>query len=186
MTRGITAVKATIVAIIMAGALAFAGATAAQASVLYPPVDACGVADVTVSAGDTISFSCQSGTFAANEAVTITVTGENGADATFAFVRMAISTGSATYTSSATGTLPAVSITLPADAKGIYNIAAVSSGSAGGIASVTIVAADGLPTTGGDSGQLLGIWIGGGALVLAGVVVLVAVLVRRRNDARDL
>jgi len=51
---------------------------------------------------------------------------------------------------------------------------------------VTIVAADGLPTTGGDSGQLLGIWIGGGALVLAGVVVLVAVLVRRRNDARDL
>jgi len=131
MTRGITAVKATIVAIIMAGALAFAGATAAQASVLYPPVDACGVADVTVSAGDTISFSCQSGTFAANEAVTITVTGENGADATFAFVRMAISTGSATYTSSATGTLPAVSITLPADAKGIYNIAAVSSGSAG-------------------------------------------------------
>ncbi|MBN9177762.1 MAG: cell wall protein [Microbacterium sp.] len=158
---------------------------AAQASTIYPPVDACSTSSATIEAGATIEFSCAAGTFGANEPVTITVTGENGAGVTFAFVRFAISTGSAARTSDATGALRAVGITLPQNASGVYNIAAISPTSAGGAASTSIVGADGLPRTGGDSGQLLGIWIGGGALVAAGAIVLIALALRRRGNRDD-
>jgi LPXTG-motif cell wall-anchored protein len=39
-----------------------------------------------------------------------------------------------------------------------------------------------LPSTGGDSESLLGIWVGGGALVLAGATVAVAATVRRNRQ----
>ena len=58
---------------------------AAQASTIYPPVDSCTSSPASVPAGGTLSFVCASGTFAANEPVTITVTGENGRDVAFAF-----------------------------------------------------------------------------------------------------
>ena len=67
----------------------------------------------------------------------------------------------------------------------MYNIAAISRSSAGGTASASITGTDGLPTTGGDSGQLIGVWVGGGALVLAGITVLVALAARRRRDRDD-
>lgn len=91
-----------------------------------------------------------------------TVTGENGGSATL-------------------GT----TIVLPSDASGIYNIAAVSSSSAGGTASVTVTASgeENLPTTGGDAGTI-GLWAGAGLLVIAGGAVAVAASVRRsRNQA---
>ncbi|WP_157553730.1 cell wall protein [Microbacterium hominis] len=158
---------------------------AAQASTIYPPVDSCTSSPASVPAGGTLSFVCASGTFAANEPVTITVTGENGRDVAFGIVRFAISTGSVTRTSDATGALPAVGITLPQNASGVYNIAAISRSSAGGTASTSITGADGLPSTGGDSGQLVGVWVGGGALVLAGATVLIALAARRRRDRDD-
>lgn len=101
-------------------------------------------------------------------------------------VRLGISTGSITRTSDANGALGEVRIVLPSSASGVYNIAAISRSSAGGTASASITGADGLPRTGGDSGQLIGVWVGGGALVLAGAVVLVALAVRRRRDRHDL
>ncbi len=58
------------------GALLARSPVAAQVSTIYPPVDSCTVSPASVSAGGTLSFSCQSGTFSANEPVTITVTGE--------------------------------------------------------------------------------------------------------------
>ena len=76
-------------------------------------------------------------------------------------------------------------ITLPANASGVYNIAAISATSAGGAASASIVGADGLPSTGGNSDQLLGVWIGGGALVLAGAVIVIARVARARRDRND-
>ncbi|MCT9001950.1 cell wall protein [Microbacterium memoriense] len=155
---------------------------AAQASSIYPPVDACESSQSAAAAGATITFSCNAGTFGADEAVTVTLTGENAASARFALVRLEVSTLSGAYTSTSSGALDAVRITLPSNSSGIYNIAAVSATSAGGTSSVSALGADGLPSTGGDSSQLLGLWIGGGAVVLAGVVILVAVWLRRRRD----
>ncbi|EXJ51152.1 cell wall protein [Microbacterium sp. MRS-1] len=159
---------------------------AAHASTIYPPVDSCTTSPASITAGGTLSFSCAERTFGADEPVTITVTGHDGANTSFAMVHLGISTGSTTRTSDANGALGEVRIVLPATASGVYNIAAISRSSAGGTASASITGADGLPRTGGDSGQLVGVWVGGGALVLAGAVVLVALAVRRRRDRNDL
>ena len=157
----------------------------AQASTIYPPVDACSTSPASAGPGATVAFSCAARTFGANEPVTITVTGQDGRDVAFAMAHFAISTGSITRTSGADGALDTVRLTLPSSASGVYNIAAISRSSAGGTASASITGADGLPTTGGDSGQLIGVWVGGGALVLAGITVLVALAARRRRDRDD-
>ncbi|GAA5035514.1 cell wall protein [Microbacterium fluvii] len=172
-------------AMAVVGIAAFAAPTAASASTLYPPSDACSVSPSTMTAGSTVTFECGDGTFGAAETVTITVTGENGAGVEFGFVKFAVSTGSTTRTSTATGALEGVTITLPADASGVYNFAAISPTSAGGAASTTVTAADGsLPVTGADSARLIGLWVGGGVLLLAGAVI-VAVTVARRRRERD-
>ncbi|MDT0185755.1 cell wall protein [Microbacterium oleivorans] len=168
--------------------LAVGAPVAAHASTIYPPVDACQSDAAGAGPGDTVSFSCDDTTFGPNETVTVTVTGENGAGATFAMVRMAVSTASAVYESDASGALPTVRITLPSDARGVYNIAAVSATSAGGTASAVIdtsQSTDPLVRAGFDGTQLTGLWIGAGALVAAGAVILVAAGLRRRRDRID-
>lgn len=168
------AVAATLVAV-----SAWALPTAAHASTIYPPAGSCTTTPTTTQAGGTIAFACVAATFSGDEQVTITVTGENGDQAAIGMVRFAISTASDTAQSEADGSLEDVSITLPRDASGTYNIAAVSSTSAGGTAAVTVVGADGLPSTGLDSSSVMGLWIGGGALVLAGGALAVAAGMRR-------
>ncbi|MRH29159.1 LPXTG cell wall anchor domain-containing protein [Microbacterium sp. SYP-A9085] len=181
--------KAGVIASVAAGAALLAPA-AAQAATIYPPTNACSISPATITPGGTVDFSCGAGTFSANEKVTITITGEDGANVKIGFVKFAISTASGTSTSAADGSLAAVPLAFPADASGAYNIAAVSPTSAGGTASVAVAAAGGgssaeLPVTGMDSSQLLGFWIGGGALVLAGGAFAVAASVRRnRKQAR--
>ena len=74
----------------------------------------------------------------------------------------------------------------PSTASGVYNLTAVSEGSAGGTASVTVVPATtsgggSLPATGIDSSSLLGLWVGGGALILVGGTLAVATTVRRNR-----
>ncbi|WP_405371707.1 MULTISPECIES: cell wall protein [unclassified Microbacterium] len=172
---------------LLAGLLV-AAPVSASASTIYPPVDACASDAEGAGAGDTITFECDDRTFGANERVTITVTGENGAGATFAMVRTAISTGSTVRESDASGALAPVEITLPSDARGVYNIAAVSATSAGGTASAVVTSSDEgsiLPISGFDSNQLLGLWIGGGALILAGAVIVGAAALRRHRDRTD-
>lgn len=175
---------------IIATAMMFGAPAAATASgsTIYPPVDACQSDAASAGAGDTFTFSCDETTFGANERVTITVTGENGAGATFGMVRTAITTASTTRESDADGALPPVEITLPSDARGVYNIAAVSATSAGGTASAVLDASGDsgvLPLSGFDSNQLMGLWIGGGALLLAGAVIIGAAAVRRHRDNTD-
>lgn len=170
--------RVAIAAAIVAGS-ALALPQAANASVIYPPSNACAVNPSAASAGETIVFSCDADTFSPNEDVTITITGENGADANFGFVKFAVSTGNTTRTSTDTGALAAVEITLPSDASGVYNIEALSATSAGGVASPTVSADGNLPATGSDNAQLLGLWIGGGTLVLAGGAIAIATTVRR-------
>ncbi|KAF2414812.1 cell wall protein [Microbacterium sp. B35-04] len=157
---------------------------AAGASTIYPPSGSCTASPTTTQAGGTIAFACEAETFSPDESLTITVTGENGADASIGMVRFAITTASGTATSAADGSLTAIDITLPSNATGTYNIAAVSSTSAGGTAAVTITGADGLPATGLDQASTIGLWIGGGALLLAGAALAIVATVRRRRDLR--
>ena len=123
------------------------------------------------------------GTFSPSEFVTVTVEGATGADV--GFIKFAV-TSAGNTTSSAAGSI-SVPISFPSNASGTYNIAAVSATSAGGAASASIGSAAGsgssgsLPATGIDSSSLLGLWVGGGALVLAGGAVAVATAVRRNR-----
>ncbi|MFC8682649.1 LPXTG cell wall anchor domain-containing protein [Microbacterium ureisolvens] len=168
----------------LAAAAVFAAPAAANASTIYPPSGSCTASPTTTQAGGTIEFACAAETFSPDESVTITVTGENGAGTRIGMVRFAITTASSTASSAADGSLPGIDITLPSNASGTYNIAAVSATSAGGNAAVTITGADGLPSTGLDQGQTLGLWIGGGALLLAGAALAIVAAIRRRNNAR--
>ncbi|MGZ0711735.1 cell wall protein (plasmid) [Coraliomargarita sp. W4R53] len=166
----------------LAGAFALAAPMAAQASTIYPPAGSCSASPITTSAGGTLEFSCAAGTFSAAEPLTITVTGENGSEVAIGMVRAAITTVSANATSGADGSLASTPITLPTNASGTYNIAAVSATSAGSTASATVTTdASGLPVTGMDSGTLTGLWIGGGALLVAGGVLAAVAIVRRRQ-----
>lgn len=174
-----------IVALVGASALALPAA--AHAAAVYPPAGSCAVTPATVTPGGILSLSCDAGTFSANETVTITITGENGSGAAIGFAKFAISTGSGTAMSTDTGALPATTITLPRDAQGSYNIAAVSQTSAGSTAAVTATDDAGtgiggsLPTTGFDSASMLGLWVGGGVLMLTGGALAVGAMARRNR-----
>ncbi|MFT4212671.1 MAG: cell wall protein [Microbacterium sp.] len=158
-------------------------APAAYAATIYPPTGSCSVSSTTVSPGGTVVLSCQAATFSANETVTITVSGENGSGATIGMIRTAVSTASGTATSAADGSLPGVDITLPSNASGTYNIAAFSTSSAGGTAALTITGASSgvLSFTGVDSGMTTALLIGGGAVLLAGIALIVGAILRRRS-----
>lgn len=174
-----------VAALLAASALALP--TAAHAD-LYAPEGSCTVSPATITPGASVEFSCTDGTFGASEPVTITVEGATSAE--IAFARFAVSSD-ATKTSTADGALPPVTISFPSNASGVYNIAAVSPTSAGGTASVSVATTAGggaapgsgssLPATGLDSSALLGLWVGGGALLLAGGAVAVTAAVRRNR-----
>ncbi|WP_322410080.1 cell wall protein [Microbacterium invictum] len=160
-------------------------ASVTDASSIYPPSGSCTTSPATVEPGGGFEFQCAAATFSSSEQVTITVTGENGAGADIGMVRFAITTASGTTASAEDGSIAPVRITLPQDASGTYNIAAVSSTSAGSTAAVTVSAPDGpLPVSGMDSGSLLGLVVGGGALLLAGLALGVAAILRRDRSRR--
>ena len=173
-------------AVLLTALLLSSAAAPAAASTIYPPTDACSASSANPGAGETFTVGCSAATFGADEPVTITVEGENGAAVTFGIVRTAISTATTVRTSDASGALAPVEITLPSNARGIYNIALVSPSSAGGISSVAVANADGtLSVTGLDQGRLLGVWVGGGALVAAGAVILGTIALRRHRAQTD-
>lgn len=175
----------TAVVTLVTGASVLLGAAAAQAATIYPPSNACSVTPTTTAPGGTAHFSCAAGSFAADEAVTITVTGSDGADTRIGMAKLAITTASGTATSGDDGSLAAVPLTFSTDASGVYNVAAISASSAGGTSTVTITA-DGkapaaLPVTGADSARLLGFWLAGGGLILVGSAIAVTATVRRNR-----
>ncbi|GAA1469867.1 cell wall protein [Microbacterium thalassium] len=161
--------------------------SAAQAATIYPPSGACTVASNVASPNSRVAMECADGTFSPNERVTITVRGASSVSIGF-FKFATTSTGTAQ--SSSTGSL-STGITFPTDASGVYEISATSETSTGGSATITVATdseADGggsLPVTGMESGELLGLWVGGGALVLAGGAIAVAASVRRNRAKVD-
>ncbi len=181
-------------ALALAAGLALAVPTAANA--YTDPV----VAETTGSAGPngTLGVSIPAGTMAANEAVGLSVTGESALGITTAIVKTAVETNSSLRTQADASGAVAVNLKFPATASGAYSITLVGLESG---RSVSLVAGDatgagtgtgtggsgsnasGLPATGLDSGSLLGLWVGGGALVLAGGAIAVGTTVRRARNA---
>lgn len=187
----LTITKAAAVAALAAGAL-FAVPAAANA---YTPPATGEVSDTTVAPGGTFAFAVTESVFLPGEPVTISITGENASGASLAFIKMAVETNTlGTVEANADGGMDAVSIQLPTNATGTYTILATSPSNPTGVAAYVTAAApgsgdagvddDSLATTGANSDALLTLWIGGGALVLAGGGVAVASAVRRnRNQA---
>ncbi|OUE27306.1 sortase [Clavibacter michiganensis] len=168
----------------------------------YTPEGGVTVSDPTVAPGQSTVLSFADGSFAPSVPVTITITGEDAANATLASFRtapMAVTSNSITKNSTSAGGLR-VTVTLPAgSASGTYAltgtdtegntvstsisvVAAAGNGTAtGGAAGGT--AADGsagLPVTGGQLPVVL-IWTGGGLLLLGAALVAVLATVRRQR-----
>ncbi|PKI90844.1 hypothetical protein CW368_09275 [Actinomycetales bacterium SN12] len=189
-----TITKAAAVAALAAGAL-FAVPAAASAVEGYTPPARGQVSDSTLAPGEAFTFSVTDAAFVPGETVSISVSGENASAATLGFVKFAVETKAlGTTTANADGGVSGVRITLPANASGSYTILATSPSNPVGVSATVAVAAAGsgaaggnndpLATTGADSAAMLGLWVGGGALVLAGGAVAVGSAVRRnRNQA---
>lgn len=175
-------IRITAVAALVAASALALPAAALAAPPIYPPSNACSVVPTVTTPGATVTFNCVNGSFTPGEFVSVTVEGNTSADV--GFIKFAVtSAGSTTATSGGAVSVP---ITFPSNASGNYNIAAVSETSAGGTATVTVEAAStagggSLPATGIDSSSLLGLWVGGGALVLAGGAVALTAAVRRNR-----
>jgi hypothetical protein len=182
-------------------AATFTVSTAATAAP-YTPEGGVTVSDPTVAPGQSTVLSFADGSFAPSVPVTITITGEDAANATLASFRtapMAVTSNSITKNSTSAGGLR-VTVTLPAgSATGTYAltgtdtegntvstsisvVAAAGTGTSNGTGSGAGAAdgSAGLPVTGGQLPVVL-IWTGGGLLLLGAALVVVLTTVRRQR-----
>ncbi|AZS44877.1 hypothetical protein [Microbacterium oleivorans] len=171
-------------ALVVAAAAVFAAPAVANAYAPSAPANT----DVIVAPGAPVTLPFSG--FEPQENVTFTLTGEGVTDASLAFVAFAAGTDSTTEVKEANedGTAAAV-VTLPDNASGTYTLSAVgeTSGAANEDVTITVAATGGtgggvLPNNGFDGDALLGLWVGGGVLVLAGASIAVAASVRRARQ----
>jgi hypothetical protein len=169
----------TKLAAVVITAAAFTAAPIAAFADGYPPASVVS-GPATVTAGGTATFTF--GGFDPNEQVTFTLTGENAAGATLAVVKAAVNSKSITKTASAQGTA-SVTVTLPANASGTYTLTADSASTDPASTTFTVAGSggSGLPATGIDAASMTGVWIGGGALLAAGIAVTSVAVIRRRQ-----
>lgn len=177
-----------------------AGTATAASAEPYVPAPGCGSLDrFTASPGETVTYSAQSGTFQAGEAVAATIEGTGGGD--FTTVSTATSTHAFTKNAAADGSLSFV-MKVPAGAKNdnILQVGTVASGTPCGVFTLSIVPTATAPAaeTGGTSAagsssslaktgsDIAVMSIGGVAILLvAGGVVLLLVRRRRQPSAAD-
>ncbi|PPF53119.1 sortase [Clavibacter michiganensis] len=177
-------------------AATFTVSTAAMADP-YTPEGGVTVSDPTVAPGQSTVLSFADGSFAPVVPVTVTITGEDAANATLASFRtapMAVTSNSITKPSTNAGGLR-VTVTLPAgSASGSYALTGtdplgntvsttISVVEAAGTGTATGSGSDGaagLPVTGGQLPVVL-IWTGGGLLLLGAALVAVLATVRRQR-----
>jgi hypothetical protein len=166
----------------LAGALFIAAPAVAQA---YVP-DVPGAQTIEVTADGSYGFSG----YEAGSQVTFTLVGVGVTGANIATAGQTVTAASVTKVVDASGSA-AAAVTLPEPRVGSYSLTAsgpLASGggsdaaAGGGSSSAGGTSADGssgLAVTGLDTGSMLGFWVGGGALVLAGSAIAVATTVRR-------
>ena len=147
----------------------------------------------TIAPGQTSTFTTNGAPFTGDEEVLISLTGENASGATLGMVKAAVQTNTSLRSHAKAGAL-AVPITFPSNASGVYNLTftgatsgtvvraqmTVSSASA---APSTPPSTGGLAKTGIDGGSMTGLWVAGGALVVAGAAVGAGAVLRRRRRA---
>lgn len=177
-----------IAAAVLALGLTVGGASAAFA---YTPVAPGGT--TTAGPGQTVSISVDVSSLPAVDAsVVFTLTGEGVTGANLAnIVKAASSSASVTKPRSN----PTVSVTIPANGSGSYSLSATGATSGTALPAVSINSgvplasgtgsATGLSNTGENPMMLLGLWVGGGALVLAGGALVVGNTVRRQRRATE-
>ncbi|OZD51068.1 hypothetical protein CH252_15925 [Rhodococcus sp. 06-1477-1B] len=157
----------------LAGALLFAAPAVAQAYVPSSP----NTVTVTVTSNGPVPISG----FQAGAQVTFTLVGRGVTGANIATANLPVTSASVTKTADASGSATA-NVTLPAGASGTYTLAATGARAAAGTGSNTNAGGStGLPATGFDANSMLGLWVGGGALALAGGTIAVATTVRRNR-----
>lgn len=173
--------------------LAAAATFAPIAAHAYPSGDEVTISNTTIVAGGDVTFSVEQFTFGPGTTVNIILSGENASAGSLGVVKAAYEVATlGTVAATADGAVAPVAVTLPADASGSYVISATGVDADGNpisvsSAAITIAAAGGtggsgsLPATGMDAGSLLGLWVGGGALVLAGGAVVVGAAVQRQR-----
>jgi hypothetical protein len=185
--------KKILAALIVGAAVALTTPAAASAEP-YTEGGSCSISPTTVRAGGIATLNCRPGTFRPSETVEYTVSGQNGSTASLASYRMANTSAHASKAAASDGAAVLL-VTVPSDASGAYTVtgtgvtsrtaaaatvtvlpvdAPAASAKASSPSSETTIAATGSVVTGYIA------WIGG-ALVLAGVTVLVVVGARRRR-----
>jgi hypothetical protein len=186
--------KKILAALIVGAAVALATPAAASA-VPYTDGGSCSISPTTVRAGGITTLNCKPGTFHPSEMVDYTVSGENGSTANIASYRIANGSAHASKIAAADGGAVLL-VTVPRDASGAYTVTGTGATSrAAAAATVTVLpidAAAGAKASSPSSGTTIAAtgsvitgyiaWIGG-ALVLAGLVVLVIVAGARRRRA---
>jgi len=162
-----------------AGALLFAAPAVAQA---YVPTGPNTVTITITTNGPVPVDGFQPGT-----PVTFTLVGRGVTGANIATANLPVTSASVTKTADSSGAATAV-VTLPANPSGTYTLAAsgarADSNGGGGSnngGGNNNGGTNALPETGVNGESLMGIYIGGGALVLAGATVAVAAKVRRNR-----
>lgn len=177
--------RTRIAAVVIAAAAIIAAPAAASA--YTPSGPTAGIsASGSFAPGGTITL--VAGGYAPGTQVSFTVTGENGAAITLAMVKFASSTSPVfgPYAANSSGVATSPGIVLPSNAAGTYTVTATASGYAAQTTQFTVgssAGGGGLPNTGFDAGSMLGVWIGGGVLLLGGVLVTVFAARRERQDA---
>ncbi|QCQ17042.1 LPXTG cell wall anchor domain-containing protein [Microbacterium sp. RG1] len=182
--------RTKIAAVILTAAALVAAPAAAQAYVPTPGEPEAAVSGAPTPGG-TVTLVATA--FDGNTPISFVVTGENGAGITQASVKLAVSSSPTFSTTTNAAGNASFNVKLPSNATGTYDVAvtgqkngvtvtettsfAVGTGS-GGTGSGT-----GLPATGVDSGSLMGVWIGGGVLLLGGLAVTVFAVRRQRQGA---
>lgn len=172
--------RAKFAAVVVAAAAFTALPLAANAAGVtqYPDAQVVsGPATLAPGASGTYTFAG----FEAGEQVTFTLTGEGIGPANLAIVKAAPTSTTEVKTAAADGTASAV-VTLPTNATGVYTLTADSASTDPASVTITLPAgAGGLPATGIDAASMTGVWIGGGALLAAGIAVTSVAMIRRRQ-----
>lgn len=181
--------KTTIIRAVAALSLAAAALMAPTAANAYTDAGAIVANPATLPAGDVTTFTTPGTPFVGDEDVLISVTGINASGITLASAK--VETNTSLRGKSSNGSLR-VPVKMPANGKGSYDFTFTGASSGHVLhATVTLTTADsgsasnpskgGLAVTGVDGGAATGLWIGGGALVLAGGAVAIGASVRRRR-----
>jgi len=157
----------------LAGALLFAAPAVAQAYVPTGP----NTVTITVTADGSYPVTG----FQAGAQVTFVLVGKGITSGSLATANLPVTSTQVVKTADSAGVATAV-VDLPASPSGTYTLSATGARAAASSGSGTNAGGStGLPATGFDANSMLGIWVGGGALVLAGGTIAVATTVRRNR-----